>query len=242
MSNDKRLKMPDTLCQFTLKWTYQGQQCRNVLYMQRWEEFAHELGAPEAWTNDSATDQASQLVEWYKNRMQDLTSNKATLQGVDWVWNEAIDDGPLHEGSDDGTQGPWTGNLTGDPFPTNVTIAVKLGTGFGGRAGHGRFYYVGLTNDQVDAPNFSQMKSGSVTDLNTALNSFKGDIELDDVDGDGNGTATRLVVASFIVPGSSSGGSTGVLRSPTTAQLCTSLQLHDAILDSQRRRLPGRGL
>jgi hypothetical protein len=238
---DKRLNMGEDTCQFTLKFTYQGQQCRNVIYYVRQTLVSHLPEGGATWTDGKAIDQADAIMSTYKTQFQHLTSNKCTMDGVDWVYSVVPSVGPLHEGSDSGATTPFAGLLTGDPFPTNVTIACKLGTGLGGRANHGRLYYVGLTNDQVDSPNFSNLKPGSVTDLNAALGAFRADANVEDVDDAGNGEGSTLAVISFIEPGSSSGGSAGILRNPATASFVVSFALHDSILDSQRRRLPGRG-
>lgn len=239
--SDKRQKMPPSLLQLTFKWTYQGQQCRNVIYWGRYAYVAHAAVGPADWTDDSAITMATQAAEWYKNCMENYVSNKASNDAVDYVWNEDPDAPLLHEGSDNGANTPWTGLLTGIPLPTNVTLAVKLGTGFGGRANHGRFYYVGITEDLIDSPNFSQLKPGSVTDLSAAFDSLLSNWTWADIDGDGNGYVAQPVVASFIVPGSSSGGSAGVYRNPTSYKEVTTITMTDPVLDSQRNRLPGRG-
>jgi hypothetical protein len=105
----------------------------------------------------------------------------------------------------------------------NVTLAQKMVTGFTGRSNHGRTYLVGLNtaaktdNDHVTAA-FQTAAISAMTAFRAAL------------------TAASLVhvVASFVTG--------GVPRPNGTFTPIISTAFQDNVVDSQRRRLPGRGL
>lgn len=115
------------------------------------------------------------------------------------------------------------GMLVGASLPANVTLAVHWSTYARGRSYRGRTYHLGLTEDKVTG---STVDAAFVTLLQA---SYEVLIELEDP------TATysyRKVVASRI--------SNGVERQNGVATLVTTCTV-DPTIDSQRRRLPGRG-
>jgi len=117
---------------------------------------------------------------------------------------------------------PQSGNDSGQPLPNNVTVSVKLDTGFTGRSKRGRQYFIGLVTTQLVDSN--HLLTGMVTALQTAYSA------LIDAISDAGWT---LVIASFV--------SGGVPR--TTALLTPVLTASvNPTLDSQRRRLPERGI
>jgi len=101
-------------------------------------------------------------------------------------------------------------------------VSTKLTTGFSGRSKRGRQYFIGLVNTQLADPN--HLLTGMVTALQTAYSA------LIDAISDAGWT---MVIASFI-----SGGSPRI-----TAELTEVISSSvNATLDSQRRRLPERGI
>ena len=233
---DKRLKMPLGLAQFAVKFTYQGQDCRNVLYFQRKGHDPITGDAdPMAWTDDTAVEMTNNIAGAYESNYAAAMSNLAQIYGVDWCWNEAVDTGPLHIGSDDGTGLPVNGTNSGEAAPANVTLAIKLATGLGGRSRHGRFYFVGINAGLYVSGAPSKLKDASITDFGTNNAGFLNDVNV--VHGTGGPPTEwipKLSVASFVVGG-------GLRPAGALVTNVTQLALHDANFDSQRRRLIGRG-
>lgn len=115
------------------------------------------------------------------------------------------------------------GGTSGEAAPNNCTMAIKFGTNFAGRSFRGRNYVPVLTNSEV---------SGNVID-SAFINSV-------------------ILVYEQLLPGGLSqppGWSWSVvslvtLGAPRVAGVfteITSVTVTDNIVDSQRRRLPGRG-
>lgn len=115
---------------------------------------------------------------------------------------------------------PLAGENTDEQMPNNVTAAVKFTTGLRGRSFRGRVYYIGLTNQHVIAntidPGHVTTMNGWFANLITRLGALD----------------AQLVVASRI------GGGVERTTGISTPVLSASV---DATVDSQRRRLPGRG-
>lgn len=116
-----------------------------------------------------------------------------------------------------------TGSIAGNVYPGGVTIALKFSTGSAGRSFRGRMYWTGIAESQA---------SGNVL-LDAVADAFVTDMNdfFDDVE-----TATGLthVVVSYC--NGNAWRTTGV-ATPVLTVLLT-----DKNLDSQRRRLAGRGI
>ena len=106
-------------------------------------------------------------------------------------------------------------------FPKNVSLAVSFRTAASGRSGRGRNYVAGLA-DQRDAND--QLSSAYANQIVTAWEGLRG------IGGDDGW--------SQVVVSRKSGG---VLRPVGVTEVVTSTILTDRTLDSQRRRLTGRG-
>lgn len=112
------------------------------------------------------------------------------------------------------------GQETSLPLPNNVSICVKLLTDLGGRAHRGRKYHIGLCENQVT---FSHLVEPFRTQLETAYQGW-----IDQM----SSSVYSIVIVSYYLQ--------GFLRQTplvTAVNTCTI----DATIDSQRRRLPGRG-
>jgi hypothetical protein len=116
------------------------------------------------------------------------------------------------------------GTLAGQAFPsTGQTFAIKFGTGIAGRSYRGRMYWPLLSNDAVANGNVNQ---ASAVAMVGAVDDFFAQIKTD-MDAD-------HVVVSY--QGDCEWRAAGI---PTPVTSYTYSDLH---LDSQRRRLPGRGI
>lgn len=106
------------------------------------------------------------------------------------------------------------GTATGIPFPNNVALAVSLKTGLSGRRNRGRVFMGGLTDNQADGSIATGAFQTQLTTLFTALvlQVFTGGFD--------------LAIASY---------------KDAAAKVVTSFVI-DTIMDSMRRRLPGRGI
>jgi hypothetical protein len=115
---------------------------------------------------------------------------------------------------------PVIGTGGSDPLPMNVTVAVKWLTGFRGRSFRGRSYHVGMSRSDTL---FSLMNAASIAPFEAAYNAL---IALITVPGQ------DLVVVSYVHN-----------KLPRVEPLCTPIvgAFVEITLDSQRRRLPGRG-
>ena len=108
-----------------------------------------------------------------------------------------------------------------EPLPNSVTAAIRWVTGFRGRSYRGRTYHIGLTEDQVQG---NTITSETVTALQVAygeLMSLPVDV----------GPAVMCICSRV---------SHGVERTVGVATPVLNVVV-DNVVDSQRRRLPGRG-
>jgi len=123
---------------------------------------------------------------------------------------------------------PVAGSAAGFPLPNNDSYVITFNTAARGRSGRGRNYILGLTtSDQLTA---NTVTSGFRTGLlayYTALKALASE----------NG-AEMVVVSRF--SGVDADGDP-IPRAEGVARAITSFSTADTTLDSQRRRLPGRG-
>lgn len=117
------------------------------------------------------------------------------------------------------------GDIIGTPLlPLNVTLAVKFATGLAGRGRQGRVYWPAMpaswvTNNFVNGTNPTDI-ADAYSDFITAITTSVGN-ECD-----------HVVVHSV---------ENGVPLNPRTTSQVTDVLVGDTVVDSQRRRLPGRG-
>lgn len=228
---DKRLKMPSYLCQFTLKWSIlDGDIAENVLYMRR-EDCVGGLGHNTlTWDDSAALDQAAHLGGAFQTNLASFMAADVSLTSIDYCWNEVVDTGPLHVGTQGSSGVGWGGTNTGDPANNGITLACRLQTGLGGRGNHGRFYFVGVNTGLYNLDDPNRLKDSSITDFGGALSSLLADINNNDCVAE-VGSQYWLAVASFITGGG--------LRTPTVSHKVTAINLSDPYFDFQRRRAPG---
>ena len=119
------------------------------------------------------------------------------------------------------------GDRSAASLPNNVAVTVSFRTGLSGRFARGRNYVSGLSEDAVV--------------LNTVDSAVLADIQagyeaLQDVASDN--TATWVVVSRF---SGVDGDGVPIPRVEGVTTPITAVIIVDSIIDSQRRRLPGRG-
>lgn len=175
------------------------------------------FATPGVPTLTELADVAEGVEDWWITNM--VTSVPSTV-----VFREvyATDQTSATGASFTAAGGNGTAGTAGSPaMPNNVTIAMSLRTAFRGRSYRGRIYHIGLTEASIVD---NELTSGAVTALNgiyaLLLNSasFGG---------------AELAVASRYL--------NNAPRVIGVATPVISILLADPVVDSQRRRLPGRG-
>lgn len=116
---------------------------------------------------------------------------------------------------------PSNGSRTAVAAPLNVTLCVSFRTAQRGRSYRGRSYVCGLAIDAIDGQNIASAISGGVLAAYQAL-----------VAAAGTASVPMVVVSRQ---------HNGDRRTTGVATPIVSALLHDTVVDSQRRRLPGRG-
>lgn len=116
---------------------------------------------------------------------------------------------------------PLPGNGLGGALPLNVTVVAKVGTVKRGRSYRGRIYHVGLQQTQVSG---NHITAGTQTLLQTGYGALIGNTY--------HGVEWGWVVVSYYT--------NGAWRTTGHAEPVAYVTV-DTTLDSQRRRLPGRG-
>jgi len=116
------------------------------------------------------------------------------------------------------------GTNTTQPMPNNAALAVKWSTGLTGRSYRGRTYHMGLSASDVYATNASIINTGFQATITTAYATLLTLVNIGD---------QALVVASRMADSMprTEGVSTPIIACSV-----------EGTIDSQRRRLPGRGL
>lgn len=110
----------------------------------------------------------------------------------------------------------------GSPLPNNVSLAIARKNGLRGRAGNGRVFWQGLP-------------SSAMADENTVTSAYA-DLLVElmgTFDAAAEGLGWTPVILSY--------QNAGVVSSEATIYPITSWSVTDLVVDSQRRRLPGRG-
>lgn len=179
-------------------------------------ENVYHLRSAAAFTVGDMEAAAAAFVAWFDVSMQPLVASAVTLteivvRGLDTPTDVAISY----------TTGlPLVGGNVSAGLPNNVTAALKWTTALSGRSYRGRTYHIGLTESQV---------AGSTIDATVRTNIQNTYLNLI---GDMDTAGFTMVVASRVTAGAER-----VAGVATTILSC----FLDSTVDSQRRRLPGRG-
>lgn len=115
---------------------------------------------------------------------------------------------------------PATGTNTGAQLPNNVTVAIKWITALRGRSFRGRTYHLGLLEGQVEESNLA---GGTAAFLSGSYDNIITDPNL------------QPFVLSVLSKFHNNAPRTQGIMTPITSVSV------DPVVDSQRRRLPGRG-
>lgn len=153
---------------------------------------------------------------WW-SAIRGVMSNQMSLNEI-YMVDLASASGPV------ATAGPGTPSIGFQevpPMPNNVTLCVTFRTEMRGRSFRGRSFVVGLATNQVVSQNVIDPAAGTI------LNAYQ------DLRDEAAAAGVPLVVVSRFAAGNPR--VTG-LATPVTAVV-----LRDSVVDSQRRRLPGRG-
>jgi hypothetical protein len=158
---------------------------------------------------------AGTFVNWWVSEIKPLVTGQLQLYEV--VVKELRPDGIAILYTEDL---PASGSKTEEALPNNVALAVHWGTGLVGRSRHGRTFHMGMTIDQV-----TNNHCDIASDIQTAYDGLR--TTLDNIT-----LNVEFSVVSFV--------SGGFWRQQPLVTPISGVAV-ESTLDSQRRRLPGRG-
>lgn len=199
--------VPDT-CQINIRYTREGQQIENVLHATKTGGFSlSDLEAVASTVNTVVPTTWMPLmptnIVYQETNVIDLS-----VEGGSQVTQSVV-----------GGQG---GGVSGNALPNNVTLAVRLKSGIGGRSGSGRIYWPGFATSQQALAN--TIDTGVVSDIISAIGDLIAALELID---------TIITIVSRYLNSS--------VRPEGVPFVVNNVTVFDNTVDSQRRRLPGRG-
>jgi len=116
---------------------------------------------------------------------------------------------------------PFAGSSAGESLPNNVTYCISFITNARGRSFRGRNYVPGLGNGQVDGNNIVSTTRTALLAYYSTLKAAVSELSWE-----------MVVVSRF---------EDGVARTTGVTTPITTFTTFDTVVDSQRRRLPGRG-
>lgn len=168
-------------------------------------------------TPEDLNDLAEAIWDWYETEIIGLVSDAVELYSVS-ARDYTVPNGNIRYETRTAVAGGRSSGL----LPSNVTMTVKFESGIASRAGRGRNYVVGLTEDMVSGDDVVSPYATDYVDAYGELIAYVGPL------------GWSHVIASAAQcneePGICQGDVYPVLNYGT-----------DGIVDSQRRRLKGRG-
>ena len=206
--------VPNT-AEVELRMTLDSQRIENTLY------FFNAAGPDPTSMNLLA----AELETWWINEAAPLLPADVALREIVVTDLTAANSFQITRG----ITPPEPGTLGQPALPNNVTLAVSFRTAIRGRGYRGRNYVPALTEGQVVN---NTVAGATVTDWATAYASILTDPGI-------AGAGWVWVVASRYLGVDSNGKP--IPRVVGNAEPITSVVVTDATVDSQRRRLPGRG-
>jgi len=177
----------------------------------------HHFVNTAGWDEGSLNNLGTAVREWWNTNLRPRVPGSIQLveiEAVDLTLNSNL-------GISVQTGLPIAGGNTDAALPANVTLAIKKGTGLVGRSHRGRTYHIGLAEGQVT---MNTVIPAEVTILRDAYDELKEPL--------GVAIPVDLCVLSEV--------SGGVPRAEGICTPVTGIGV-DPVVDSQRRRLPGRG-
>lgn len=157
------------------------------------------------------------FYSWWNTHVKTIQSANATLREI-YCTDQSAQNGGAFTYT---TNLPADGANVQEPLPGNVALCVSLRTAQRGRSYRGRSYIVGLTENQVQG---NLLTSASASAWLAAYDALVNEL---------NTPPYQLAVCSRFTAGA-----------PRVAGVLTPIidaALVDNVVDSQRRRLPGRG-
>jgi hypothetical protein len=197
-----------------IRMTLDSQEIENTLYFGLGATPA--VGAMVTLTND--------LFDWWTGNIAPQMSDQVQLREIVLTSLETAT-GPQVSFSPPTAE---TGALSSPVLPSNVAITVSFRTALRGRSFRGRNYFPGLTDSQVSGNTVSSVSVLAIRDAYAALLASP-------VADDGQWVAVSRFSGVDPVTG------LPIPRVAGVATPITSVVVVDATVDSQRRRLPGRG-
>lgn len=170
-----------------------------------------------AWTEEQMADFVDDLIAWAVANLLPILSDSITLVGAK-ASDKSVEGGGTAEKAVTGSN---TGSITGPTAPNNACGVVTFRTALTGRSYRGRNYISGISGS--DLASSVALDSSIVADLLDAYDALSG-VE--------TANSCEHVVVSFFHAGS-----------PRAAGVTTPITEYtmDTYVDSQRRRLAGRG-
>jgi len=183
---------------------------------QRVENTLYFLGGG-AWNTTQLGTLAFDLRGWWDSNIAPEISNTVSLSEV-YITDLSTATSPTMQAPG----GPsYAGGLTGPTLPNSVSLAVSFRTAGRGRSSRGRNFAVGLTESQVVGNEVVGTAIDALIDAYEVLLN----LPLPN-------TAEWVVVSRF---------TNGAPRASGVAAPVTDVVIVDPVVDTQRRRLPGRG-
>jgi len=194
-----------------LNWTWAGQEVKNVFHFQ----------FPTAPSIDDMTELGLEIIDALIGLSFGFISEQASLDSLKITDMHAVDAPTIT--SVDGTSSslPLVGSTSASSLPTNAALVVTHHTQNRGRSFRGRTYMPGLTPD--DLANGTSVTSGVVTSVLGFVNAI--------VNGATTAGWTHVVASKR----HNKADRLSAVLTPVTSYSC------NADIDSQRRRLKGRG-
>lgn len=170
------------------------------------------------WTSVTLEQLAEACADWWATEMAPITSDSVTMSLVRCT-DVAVANSWQVEYTPPVT---ITGTVTSPALPLNVTCAIKFGSGLTGRSQRGRSYFVGLAENRVTG---NELAAGTAAEIVGAWEEFED---------------TLQVVSPFWTHVVVSYRTNNADR--VAAQILDVVSYStDGFVDSQRRRLSGRG-
>lgn len=191
-----------------------GQKIENTLY------FKNNAG----WSLAEITNLGNGLLIWWTTLYAVFVSSAVTLREI------YLTDIETAVGSTVTIPAPSpapAGERGSGALPNNVALTVSFRTALRGRSFRGRNYISGFAEDQVVLNTVDSGTLGDITDAYEGLTSVASDVD-----------ASWVVVSRF---SGVDGDGKPIPRTLGVSTNVSSVVIVDPIVDSQRRRLPGRG-
>lgn len=170
------------------------------------------------WTETLQTQLANILINWRTNQLREIQSSSLSMIEC-YVVDQTSEDAPAITVTV--PSGDQPGLAAASALPNNVTWTIQFRTAFRGRSGRGRNYALGLTEGMVTG---NALSIATANEYIGAYESLEADLEGVD--------AQHVIISKF----------TGKVPRPNgIVRLVTAYAYSDLVVDSQRRRLPGRG-